>query len=128
MSKKPPRPTEAELAVLRVLWRRGASTVRQVWEQLAASQRTGYTTVLKIMQIMVDKGLVQRDEAHRSHIYKTSLTEEQTQRQVVGHLLDKVFSGSASKLVMQALSAKRATPGELEQIRKLLDHIEGGKK
>jgi BlaI family transcriptional regulator, penicillinase repressor len=129
MSKfKSPRPTEAELAILRVLWRRGPSTVRQVWEQIAAAQRTGYTTVLKIMQIMANKGLVQRDEAQRSHIYKTRLTEEQTQRQVVGHLLDKVFSGSASKLVMQALAAKKATPGELEQIRKLLDQMEGGQK
>jgi BlaI family transcriptional regulator, penicillinase repressor len=124
----PPRPTEAELAILRVLWRRGPSTVRAVWEQLAAAQKTGYTTVLKLMQIMVDKGLLQRDETNRSHVYHPRRSKQQTQRQVVGHLLDKVFAGSASQLVLQALSAKKATPQELEEIRRLLDNLEGGRK
>ena len=125
---KPPKPTEAELAILRVLWQRGPSTVREVWEQLSPRQGTGYTTVLKIMQIMCEKGLLARDESDRSHVYRAARSEEQTQRQVVGHLLDRLFSGSAPKLVMQALAAKKATPAELAEIRKLLDEMEGGKK
>jgi len=123
---KLPKPTEAELAVLRVLWDRGPSTVRDVWEKLSPEQRTGYTTVLKIMQIMLDKGLLKRDERARSHVYSASATEDQTQRQVVGHLLERVFAGSAPKLVMQALAAKKATPAELAEIRRLLDEAEGG--
>lgn len=121
-----PKPTDAELAVLRVLWRQGPSTVREVWQHLQHEQRTGYTTVLKIMQIMAAKGLVQRDESARSHVYQPSVSEEQTQRQVVGHLLERVFSGSAPKLVMQALASKRASPAELAEIRKMLDEMEGG--
>jgi predicted transcriptional regulator len=128
MSKSGPlKPTDAELAVLRVLWRSGPSTVRQVWEQLSRTRQTGYTTVLKIMQIMFDKGLVARDEAERSHVYQPRLSETQTQRQAVGHLLDNVFSGSAPKLVMQALATKKATPEELAEIRRLLDELERGK-
>jgi BlaI family penicillinase repressor len=122
------KPTEAELSVLRVLWRRGPSTVRAVWEQINSEQPTGYTTVLKIMQIMFEKGLLERDETERSHVYSTRLTEEQTQQQVLRHLLERVFSGSARKLVMQALAVKKATPAELTEIRKLLDELEGGKK
>jgi len=123
-----PKPTEGELAILRVLWERGPSTVREVWAQLNPKQETGYTTILKLMQIMAEKGLVKRDEANRSHVYETSLTEEQTQRQVLGHFLDRVFSGSTHKLVMHALSAKRASPKELAEIRKLLDEMERGSK
>ena len=122
---KYPKPTESELGILRVLWSRGPSTVREIWEQISAEQRTGYTTILKIMQIMYEKGLLERDEAQRSHVYRATLAEEQTQRQVVGHLLERVFSGSAPKLVMQALAVKKATPQELAQIRKLLDELEG---
>jgi BlaI family penicillinase repressor len=125
---RPPKPTEAELTVLRVLWERGPSTVRQVWEQISAGQRTGYTTVLKIMQIMVEKGLLQRDEANRSHVYHARQTQEQTQRHFVGHLLERVFSGSAQQLIMQLLAAKKATPEELAEIRKLLDQMDGGDK
>ena len=110
---KPPKPTDAELAILRVLWQRGDSTVRDVWEELNPRQHTGYTTVLKTMQIMAEKGLLARSEG-------------QTQRQVLGHLLERLFSGSAPKLVMQALAAKKATPAELAEIRKLLDDMEGG--
>src|SRR3974377_123292 len=99
---KPPKPTESELSILRVLWQRGPSTVREVWEQTSATQRTGYTTVLKLMQIMAEKGLVERDETARSHVSHPRLSEDQTQRQVVGHLLERLFSGSAPKLVMQA--------------------------
>ena len=122
------KPTEAELSILGVLWRRGPSTVREIWEQLNPAQQTGYTTVLKTMQIMFEKGLLKRDEAERSHVYSASLTEEQTQQQVLGHLLERVFSGSARKLVMQALAVKKTTPAELAEIRKLLDELEGGPK
>jgi BlaI family transcriptional regulator, penicillinase repressor len=125
---KPPKPTEAELSILRVLWQLGPSTVRQVWEQIAPEQRTGYTTVLKTMQIMFEKGLLLRDESDRSHVYQAARAEEQTQRQVVGHLLESVFSGSASKLVMQALTAKKASAAGLAEIRRLLDQMEGGSK
>ena len=125
---KPPKPTDAELAILRVLWEGGPSTVREVWEALNPKQQTGYTTVLKIMQIMFDKGLVTRDESDRSHVYQATRSEGQTQRQVVGHLLERLFSGSALKLVMQALAAKRATPAELAEIRRLLDEMERGGK
>ena len=125
---QPPKPTDAELSILSVLWQRGPSTVREVWEQLNPTQRTGYTTVLKLMQIMHEKGLLERDEAQRSHVYAASFSEHHTQRQVVGHLVERVFSGSAPKLVMQALAGKKATPAELAEIRKLLDEMEGGSK
>jgi BlaI family penicillinase repressor len=124
----PPKPTEAELAVLRVLWQRGPSTVREVWEQLSATQQTGYTTVLKTMQIMLAKALVERDEADRSHVYRPAIRQEETQRQLVSYLLERVFAGSARKLVLQALSVKKASPAELAAIRKMLDELEGGRK
>lgn len=124
----PPKPTEAELAVLRVLWQRGPSTVREVWEQLSATQQTGYTTVLKTMQIMLAKSLVERDEADRSHVYRPAIRQEETQRQLVSYLLERVFAGSARKLVLQALSVKKASPAELAAIRKMLDELEGGTK
>ena len=117
-----PRPTDAELAILRVLWERGPSTVRQVHEVLVSRVGpTAYTTALKLLQIMAEKGLVRRNETERTHVYQARLTEEQTQRQLVRDLLDRAFAGSASKLVMQALNAKRATPEELSEIRKLIE-------
>lgn len=119
-----PRPTDAELSILGVLWQRGPSTVRQVQEELG--EDTGYTTVLKFMQIMTEKGLVTRDESERTHIYQARLSEEETQRQLISDLLERAFSGSAKKLVMQALSTKRASAAELAEIRKLLDQLEGG--
>jgi len=125
---KPSKPTDAELAILRVLWGRGPSTVREVWEELNPEQGTGYTTVLKIMQIMFEKGLLARDETARSHVYRAAHSQEKTQREVIGHLLERVFAGSAPKLVMQALAAKKATRAELAEIRKLLDEMEGGAK
>ncbi len=125
---KLPHPTEGELAILRVLWRSGPSTVRQVHETLSAEQETGYTTTLKLMQIMTQKGLVTRDESHQSHVYSAVLKEEQAQRQFVRHLLNRVFNGSTPKLVLQALAAKKASPEELAEIRKLLDEMEGPKK
>jgi BlaI family transcriptional regulator, penicillinase repressor len=117
-----PRPTDAELAILRVLWERGPSTVRQVHEVLVSRVGpTAYTTALKLLQIMTEKGLVRRDDTDRSHVYMPRLTEEQTQRQLVRDLLDRAFGGSASKLVMQALHAKRSTPEELGEIRRLIE-------
>ena len=116
-----PRPTDAELAILRVLWERGPSTVRQVHEILSRERPTAYTTALKLLQIMTEKGLVSRDETDRSHVYAPRLTEEQTQRQLVRDLLERAFGGSASKLVMQALNAKRATAEELGEIRRLIE-------
>ena len=125
MSKQTPRPTDAELAILRVLWARGASTVRQVHEVLGRERPTAYTTALKLLQIMTEKGLVRRDETDRTHVYHARLSEEQTQRQLVRDLLDRAFGGSASKLVMQALAAKRTSSEELTEIRKLIDGREG---
>jgi BlaI family penicillinase repressor len=118
---KPPRPTDAELAILRILWSRGASTVRQVHEALSRERPAAYTTALKMLQIMTEKGLVRRDERERTHIYETRLTEEQTQRQLVRDLVDRAFGGSASKLVLQALATKRASADELAEIRKLIE-------
>lgn len=118
---KPPRPTDAELAILRVLWQRGACTVRQVHDALSRDRPSAYTTALKMLQIMTEKGLVRRDVSDRTHVYQAKLSEEQTQRQLVRDLLDRAFGGSSSKLVMQALSAKRATPEELSEIRRLLE-------
>ena len=121
-----PRPTDAELEILKVLWRRGPSTVREVFETLGETKQTGYTTVLKLMQIMADKGLVRRDESERAHRYEAAAPEEETQRQLVGDLLQKAFDGSARKLVLQALSSDAASAGELAEIRRMLDELEEG--
>jgi predicted transcriptional regulator len=118
---KPPRPTDTELTILRILWSRGASTVRQVHEALSRDRPAAYTTALKMLQIMTEKGLVRRDDTDRTHIYQAKLTEEQTQRQLVRDLVDRAFGGSASKLVLQALASKRATAEELGEIRKLIE-------
>jgi len=123
-----PRPTDAELAILRVLWRRGPSTVKDVHEELARSAPTGYTTTLKQLQIMAEKGLVDRDEAQRAHLYTARVPAEQTQTQLVRDLLDRAFEGSATRLVMRALSSRSATPEELAEIRELLDQLEGETK
>ncbi len=122
------RPTDAELAILRVLWRVGPATVRQVQEEMNQNQQTGYTTVLKMLQIMTEKGLVKRDETERTHVYEASLPEEETQRQLVDDLLERAFGGSARQLVLHALSAKTTSRTELAQIRELLDEFEGGAK
>src|SRR3954451_7069526 len=121
-----PRPTDAELAILRVLWERGPSTVRQVHEVLSRDRQAAYTTSLKLLQIMTEKGLVRRDERDRSHIYQARMSEAHTQRQLVRDLLDRPFGGSATKLVMQALAARRASPEELGEIRQLLDRRRDG--
>jgi predicted transcriptional regulator len=119
------KPTDAELAILQVLWGRGASTVREVAEDMG--REDAYTTVLKLLQIMTEKGLVRRDDTERTHVYQAAYTEEQTQRQIVSELLDRVFDGSAAKLVLQALAARKASPDELAEIRKLLDAHRGGR-
>jgi predicted transcriptional regulator len=123
----PPRPTEAELEILTVLWSRGPSTVREIHE-VVASRRPAqqYTTVLKLLQIMAEKGLVERDEKQRAHIYQSSRPREWTQRQLAGDLLQRAFGGSATSLLVGALSAKKTSKQELAEIRKLLDEYEGG--
>jgi len=123
-----PRPTDGELEILRVLWEGGASTVRQLHETLEARRPAGYTTVLKLLQIMTEKGLVRRDESERAHIYEARVPREETERQLVGDLLEKAFSGSASALVMRALSSKKTSPEELARIRRLLDEMEGRRR
>jgi len=129
MTKTPdlPRPTDAELEILAVLWNRGRSTVRDVHEALQGRKPTQYTTVLKLMQIMAEKGLVRRDVEQRAHVYEASRPREWTQRQLAGDLLQRAFGGSAKGLMMGALSAKRASKEELAELRKLLDEFEGGK-
>jgi BlaI family transcriptional regulator, penicillinase repressor len=121
-----PKPTDAELAILRALWELGPSTVRSVQQRLAADRPTGYTTALKLLQIMTDKGLVQRDTSERTHVYRAARSEQHTQRQLVGDLLERAFDGSAARLVLQALATRRATKGELDEIRRLLDRQSGG--
>jgi predicted transcriptional regulator len=123
--KKPtPKPTAAELAILRVLWRQGSATVRQVMDTLCKEKPTGYTTVLKLMQIMFDKGLLKRELRERKHVYRPAVAAEMTQKRLVQDLLDRVFEGSARKLVMHALDATQVGKEELAEIRSLLDQVE----
>lgn len=120
-----PRPTDAELAILSVLWDREPATVRQVHEALSGARETRYTTTLKLMQIMAEKGLVTRDESARTHTYTTRLSRDVTQQQLVSDLLDRAFGGSAAALVLQALQAGETTPEELQQVRELIDSYRG---
>ena len=124
--KKTHRPTDAELAILRVLWTQGPSKVRQVQEALNedAGEETGYTTVLKLLQIMTEKDLVVRDESQRAHVYTAHHSEDQTQRGLVGDLLDRAFDGSATQMVLQALHSRPASAEERAEIRRLLDHMD----
>ena len=122
--RKNSRPTDRELTILRILWDNGSGTVREVNEAMNEDQDTGYTTTLKLMQIMADKGLLRRDESQFKHVYKPAMTEEKAQKLLVGELLEKAFSGSAEKLVMRALSAKKVSAKELTKIRKMLDEFE----
>jgi predicted transcriptional regulator len=119
-----PRPTDAELEILRVLWEAGHATVREVQERLETRRSSGYTTVLKQLQIMTEKGLVERDESGRAHVYRPSVSREATESQLVGDLLDRAFGGSASRLVMRALAAKPASEREIGEIRRLLARVE----
>jgi BlaI family transcriptional regulator, penicillinase repressor len=128
--RMPPRPTDSELAILQMLWQNGPSSVRQVLKALNQNREAeaGYTTVLKMMQIMTEKGLVERDESQRPQIYRARLPQEQTQRQLLSHLLERAFDGSAKQLVMQALSAKEISDEELAHVEQLLDRLEGDAK
>ena len=123
VKNRPRKPTDGELAILRVLWTRGPSTVRHVAEAL--ERETGYTTVLKLLQIMTEKGLVRRDESSRTHVYEAAASEDQTQRTLVSDLLDRAFGGSAAKLVLQALATSKASPEELVEIKRLIDKKRG---
>jgi predicted transcriptional regulator len=122
-----PDPTNAELELLQVLWRSGPQTVREVHDAVRGGRDIGYTTVLKTLQVMADKGLVTRDESARSHVYAAAVPENTVKRRLVTDLLDRAFDGSAAGLVMQALSAKRASPEEIREIRQLLDGIKDTK-
>ena len=123
-----PRPTDAELEILTVLWSRGPTTVREVHETIAARKPTQYTTVLKMLQIMAEKGLVRRNEKQRAHIYEAARPQEWTQRQLAGDLLQRAFNGSAKSLMMGALSARKASREELSELRRLLDEYERGSR
>ena len=122
------RPTNSELEILGVLWQRGPSSVKEVHKELNARRRTGYTTVLKLMQIMVEKGLVNRDTDARAHVYEASIAQSDTQRDLVDDLASRAFGGSAYRLALHALGSKRTTPQEMSEIRRLLDQMGGGRK
>ncbi|SDT87084.1 Predicted transcriptional regulator [Verrucomicrobium sp. GAS474] len=128
MKKEPGKalaePTDSELQILQELWNRGEATVKEVHEALTAQGKTtGYTTVLKLLQIMTEKGLVVRDEARHAHLYRAVRSEDRTQRQLLSGILDKAFRGSMANLVMQALATKRATAGELKEIERLIKRL-----
>ena len=123
-----PRPTDGELEILTVLWSRGPSTVREVYETIGARRPAQYTTILKLMQIMADKGLLMRDETQRAHVYSAARPQEWTQRQLAGDLLHRAFGGSARSLLMGALSARKASRKELDEMRRMLDEYEKGAK
>jgi len=125
---KVPKPTEAELEILQVLWEHGPSTVRFVNDLLSKQKNVGYTTTLKIMQIMADKQLLNRDTTGKTHIYKVAISQQKTQQQLINKLMASAFGGSAMKLVMQALGNKKSTAAELNEIRAFLDQLEGGNK
>jgi predicted transcriptional regulator len=126
MSENPPRPTDSELEILTVLWSRGASTVRDIHETILSRRPAQYTTVLKLLQIMAEKGLVRRDEKQRAHVYQAARPREWTQKQLAGDLLQRGFDGSAARLLQGALSARKASKAELAELRKLLDEFEKG--
>ncbi len=117
------KPTESELEILQILWEKGKATVREVHEELSAYKDSGYTTTLKLMQIMHDKGLVERDDSSKTHIYEAVITRENTQKQMVGKMVSSLFGGSTSQLVMQALGSSAPSRQELEEIQKLLDNL-----
>src|SRR5262245_56862016 len=128
MAPKHIRPTKLELAILKVLWEAGPRSVREIQSILNQTKPTGYTTVLKMLQIMTEKGLVERDEMVRPQIYRAKHSQEQTQRHLLSDLVQRAFGGSVKALVMQALATKKSSPKDLEAIEKLLDRIEGGSK
>lgn len=120
-----PRPTEAELEILQVLWQHGTCTVRDVHEVLNRRTGTGYTTALKLLQVMHEKGLVERDESQRAHVYTAAVSKERTQRRFLSDIVKRVFDGSSSRLVLQALGEHKASREELHEIRELLNRLDG---
>ena len=123
-----PKPTEGELEILQVIWEHGPSTVRFVNDQLSQQKRVGYTTTLKLMQIMLDKKLLKTDTTGKTHIYAASVSQQKTRQQLIDKLMTTAFGGSAMQLVMQALGNKKSTKEEINEIRAFLDQLEGGKK
>lgn len=123
MSIKQLKPTESELEILRVLWERGEATVRDVHEELSKTKDAGYTTTLKLMQIMHEKGMVKRDESSKTHKYTSLLSREKTQKQFMGKMIDTLFQGSSTQLVMQALGNHKTSKEELDEIQKLIDNL-----
>ena len=117
------KPTESELEILQIIWEKGLATVREVHEELAKSKDVGYTTTLKLMQIMHEKGLVKRDESMRTHVYQAAVNKEKTQKHLLTKMIDSLFGGSSTQLVLQALGEQKATPEELEQIQTLLNNL-----
>lgn len=128
MTSRQHRPTKVELSILRVLWEKGPGSVREIQARLSVTKETGYTTALKMLQIMTEKGLVERDESVRPQIYRAKFSQEKTQKQLLQDLVQRAFGGSVKALVMQAISTKRSSPEDLEAIEKLLDRFEGGGK
>ncbi len=128
MADDPPRPTNAELEILTVMWSIGPGTVREVYNVISRRRPAQYSTVLKFMQIMAEKGLVRRDEKQRAHVYEAARPREWTQRQLAGDLMERAFSGSAKALLVGALSARKATKAELAELRRLLDEYRKGEK
>lgn len=128
MTRSPQKPTASELEILRVLWSRGPSTVREVHQALSQKKDLGYTTVLKLLQIMTTKGTVRRNETQRAHVYEAGLPAEQTKRQLAGDMLQRVFEGSASQLMMHALAGSKASREEIEELRRLLDEYERNRR
>ena len=126
MSDTLPRPTDAELEILTVLWSRGPGTVREIHDTIAARRPAQYTTILKLLQIMAEKGLVQRNEEQRAHVYQAARPREWTQKQLAGDLLQRAFNGSATRLMQGALAARKTSKAELAELRKLLDEFENG--
>jgi len=123
MSFKQIKPTEGELEILQVLWDKGSAKVRDVHEHINEYKESGYTTTLKLMQIMFEKGLVKRDDSNKTHVYKANVSREKTQQQMVGKMVDALFGGSASQLVMQALGSSQPSKEELEEIQQLLNNL-----
>ena len=128
MKQIPQKPTASELEILHVLWSRGASTVREVHDALSEKKEMGYTTVLKLLQIMTTKGTVRRNETQRAHVYEACLPAEQTKRQIAGDMLQRVFEGSASQLMVHALAGSKASAEEIEELRRLLDEYERNRR
>jgi len=117
------KPTESELEILQTLWTRGLATVREVHEELARTKDVGYTTTLKLMQIMHEKGLVKRDDSMRTHVYQAAVNKEKTQKHLLGKMIDNLFGGSPTQLVIQALGEHKASPEEIEKIQELLNNL-----